>query len=175
MSKKGILEEDDVLDLQSDIYSFTFYKFIYCKNEVILSQLMVLIFVTLGIQGGIIILLFMSDSLDKPVFVGNAALNLARIVSAIIMHLSLFPEVRLCMEMLQYITYKGHTFYEKHVIFPCLILVGKFAGATMTEALTIYTLTRKDTILGVINGYIATFLIGKIGNVMAATVSSFNI
>jgi hypothetical protein len=136
---------------------------------------MVLIFVTLGIQLGIIILMFMSPALSTPVVVGDASLNLARIVSAIIMHLSLFPEVRLCIEMLQYVTYKGHNFYGKHIIFPCLILLGKFAGAAMTEALTIYSLTRKDTILGVINGYMATFLIGKIGTVMAATVSSFNI
>jgi len=109
------------------------------------------------------------------VFVGDAQLNAARIVSAIIMHCSLFPEVRLCMEMLQYVTYKGHSFYGRHVIFPALILFGKFAGAFMTEALTVYTLARKDTVLGVINGYIATFLIGKIGTVMAATVSSFDI
>lgn len=45
----------------------------------------------------------------------------------------------------------------------------------MTEALTIYSLTRKETILGVINGYLATFLIGKIGTVMAATIQSFDI
>ena len=45
----------------------------------------------------------------------------------------------------------------------------------MTETLTIYTLIRKKTILDVINGYIATFLIGKIGNVMASTLYSFDV
>lgn len=58
--KKRILDDDDVLALSPDIYSFTFYKFIYCKNEVVLAQLMVLIFVTLGIQMGIIFLMFTS-------------------------------------------------------------------------------------------------------------------
>jgi len=137
---------------------------------------MSLIFVTLGIQGGIIILMFTSPSLqDKSVEVGSASLNLARIVSAIIMHLSLFPELRLCMEMLQYVTYKGHTFYGRNVFFPTVILIGKFLGAGMTEALTVYTLLRKDTILDVINSYIATFLIAKIGTVMASTILSFDV
>ena len=56
-----------------------------------------------------------------------------------------------------------------------MIFLGKFAGAAMTETLTIYTLIRKKTILDVINGYIATFLIGKIGNVMASTLYSFDV
>jgi hypothetical protein len=72
-------------------------------------------------------------------------------------------------------TYKSDTFYGRHIIFPFFIFLGKFAGAGMTEALTIYTLIRKTTILSVINGYIATFLIGKIGNVMAATLTHFDV
>jgi len=112
---------------------------------------------------------------SEDIFVGDADLNLARIVSAIIMHVSLFPEIRVCLEMLHYVTYKSETFYEGKAIFPCLILFGKFLGAFMTEALTVYTLIRKRTTFDVINSYIATFLIGKIGNVMAATIRNFNI
>ena len=36
------LPEDDLLELQQDIYSFTFFKFIYCKNPVVLADLMML-------------------------------------------------------------------------------------------------------------------------------------
>ena len=137
---------------------------------------MMLQFVTLAIQGGIIILMFTSPKLlSDPVYVGDANINLARIVSSIIMHLSLYPEIKISLEMLQYITYKGHTFYGKKVLFPFLIFFGKFTGAMMTEALTVYSLTKKTTILDVINGYIATYVIGRIGTIMAATLSSFNI
>jgi hypothetical protein len=91
------------------------------------------------------------------------------------MHLSLYPEIKSSLQMLTYMTYKSESFYGKHICFPFLIFLGKFSGAAMTEALTIYTLIRKTTILSVINGYIATYLIGKIGNVMAATLTHFDV
>jgi len=53
--------------------------------------------------------------------------------------------------------------------------LGKFTGAAMTEALTIYSLIKKEDTLAVINGYIATFLISKIGTVMAATLTHYDI
>lgn len=109
------------------------------------------------------------------VYVGDANINCARIVSAIIMHLALFPEIRVCIDMLQYITYKSHTFYEKCALFPFIILLGKFAGAFMMEGLTVYVLIRKKTVVTIINAYIANFLIGRIGSVMANTLSNFDI
>ena len=169
--------EEDELELQEDdIYSYTFFKFIYCKNEMLLAELMMLLFITIFIQIGVIVLMFQSKTLrDAPIFVGDAQINITRLMSAYILHVYLHPSTQLAIDMLQYITYKGKTFYGRHVFFPFLIFLGKLLGNVMTQALTVYSLIKKTTIVDVINGWIASFLIGQISTFMALALVKFDV
>jgi hypothetical protein len=91
------------LELQKDIYSFTYFKFATDHNPVLLGELSVKCFITIFVQ--LALIAFKLEEMGRKnerIYRGDAILNFVRIICAIIMHLSLYPEIKVSLSMFQY-------------------------------------------------------------------------
>ena len=91
----------DQLALQSDIYSYTFWLFVKNQNIGMISELMIKCFLTIMLQ--IALIYFKLDEVfakNLEVNFGDDAINLCRLISCLIMHLYLYPEIRISLQML---------------------------------------------------------------------------
>ena len=96
----------DVLALQTDIYSYTFFKFIHDHNPVFLGELMLKCFMAISVQFALIYFKY-AETIDKElkVYPGDPTLNAVRIICTLIMHLYMYPEIAISIQMLQFSCY----------------------------------------------------------------------
>ena len=76
------------LNLQSDIYSYTFYKFVVSENPFLHGELMIKCFLAITIQVMIIYLRF-KEAVDEQGYIENGSpeLNCVKLACAFFMHL----------------------------------------------------------------------------------------
>ena len=67
---------------------------------------------------------------------------MARLIASYIMHLYLYPEIKISMEMIHYAVYNREKMMQKCAFFPIFIATAKFSGAFITEIATIYFMVR---------------------------------
>jgi len=77
---------EERLCLGSDMYSYTFFKFIKADNPILLGGLMMKSYFTVVIQIFLTTLKW-NEKLGKPIFLGDAKLNVARVICSYIMHM----------------------------------------------------------------------------------------
>lgn len=111
----------------------------------------------------------------KPVFTGDTAINFARFASCFIVHLQLYPEIRVSIEMLKYSVYRSETFFQKRAFLPMLLGTAKFIGALSTEYFTISSLLISRDIMACIKGLVIGAIIATLDDKMAATLTSVSI
>jgi len=91
------------LDLQSDIYSYTYFVIWGDSNHYRHAELMIKCFLTIIIQLSLIYLRFTEAiSSDVPLVPGTPELNIIRLTSAFFMHIQLYPEIKISLEMIKY-------------------------------------------------------------------------
>ena len=173
MEKKIIYE---TLDLQVDIYSYTFFQFAKSDNTTKISELMGMCFAAFTIQVGILISKY-SETMENetPVFVGDIKINMARIVAAYIMHLMFYPEIKVAMQMIHYAVYNRENMIQRNAFFPIFIAGAKFVGATATEFATIYFMVRDKTVTSVIMSYLTFTIVSRIDDIMGQTLTNVDI
>jgi len=86
------------------------------------------------------------EKLNKPVFLGNAELNIARVICAYIMHMQLYPELRASMQMLQYTIYNDDSFCQQSFFFPLMLSIMKIVGSLAAELGNTLLLTRYTSV-----------------------------
>ena len=112
---------------------------------------------------------------ESDPFIGDALLNMARLISSYIMHLYLYPEIKISMQMFHYAVYNREKMMQKSAFFPILIAASKFSGAFITELATIYFMVRNKSVNSVIGSFVAFSLVSKIDNIMAKTLTGVDI
>jgi hypothetical protein len=100
---------------------------------------------------------------------------MAKLVACVIMHLNLYPEVKISLSMIQYSVNNSDQFVQGSCIFPIMIAVSKLSGALLVEIGTAYFMLTYTTITQVIGGYAKFSIIARIDDVMAKTLTSPNI
>lgn len=88
------------LDFQEDIYCLTFINFLRGTTAEARRELTLKSTLTFMIQMGLIALIW-GDRVGK-VILGDVALNMSRIICAIILHITIVPEVRNALEMMNF-------------------------------------------------------------------------
>jgi hypothetical protein len=165
------VENLDTLSLESDIYSYTYFKFATEKNPILLGDLMVKCFMSIMIQ--IMLTYFKYDTVivdgESPVFRGDAKLNVVRLICAFIMHIQMYPEVNASLRMLQYAVNNHEQFCQGSPFFPLVLAGLKCFGAIGAEVGNVYLIIRYQDVSSVIGGYVALAIVAKVDNLMAAT------
>lgn len=91
------------LNLQSDIYSYTFYKFVTSENPFLHGELMIKCFLTITIQVMIIYLRFEEAIMEQgEIKNGTPELNCVKLACAFFMHLQLYPEIEISLGMIRF-------------------------------------------------------------------------
>lgn len=139
--------------------------------------MIVLSFLTIGLQLGVIFLMLQEQFGPNPkkVFTGDTMINFARFASTYIVHLQLYPEIRVSIEMLKYAVYRSETFYQRKAFLPMVISISKLVGAAATQYFTISTLLVSRDIMACIKGLVIGAIIATLDDKMAATLSGVNI
>jgi len=87
-------------------------------------------FATFTIQLGILLGKYAETvNNETPIFIGDPLINLARVVSSFIMHLTLYPEVKISMQMIHYAVFNREKFLQRSAFFPIFIATAKMIGA----------------------------------------------
>jgi hypothetical protein len=96
----------DKLALESDIYSYAFFKFIHDHNPILLGELMLKCFMTIMVQFALIYFKYTeTKKKELAVYPGTPTLNGVRIICTLIMHLYMYPEIATSIQMLQFSIY----------------------------------------------------------------------
>jgi len=134
---------NDTLNLSKDIYSYTYFNFVKNHNPVMLGELMVKCFFTIGLQMAIIYYKFKPLVVkDVPVFRGDAGLNSVRLICTFIMHLYTFPNIRRGQQMIQFALYNTHKFPQRSAFWPLILACLKMVGALAAEYGNIFNIMR---------------------------------
>ena len=171
------LEENlEKLALDSDIYSYTFFKFVTDHNPIEIGELMTLCFLTFLLQISVIAFLLQETLKDGlGIFLGDRSLNFIRLISTYIMHLHLFPKVQVSLQMLNFTVYNSEKFSQQKTLFPLVLLSAKVVAAVLTQFFSIYAMMNFNSVTKVITGFVSHGIIGNIASLMAMTLTKINI
>ena len=137
---------------------------------------MIKCFLTILLQ---VVLIFMkveeTISKDLEVNFGNVYMNLARLISCLIMHLYLYPEIKVGLAMIQYAVNNSNKFMQGSCFFPMIIAICKFSGALLAEVGTAYFMLTYTSVAQIIGGYVKFSIVAKMDNIMAKTLTNINI
>jgi hypothetical protein len=100
------------------------------------------------------------------------ALNLAKLVTAIILHIVVMPEVSESINLMQYSINHFDKFKIQSFIFPFLIALMKLTGAVLTEVLSVVKINTASSVEDVVKDFIAFVIIAEIDNILVSTVKS---
>jgi hypothetical protein len=126
------------LNLQSDIYSYTFYKFVVSENPFLHGELMIKCFLAITIQVMIIYLRF-KEAVDEQGYIENGSpeLNCVKLACAFFMHLQLYPEIEISLGMIRFGVYNQERFKAGPFV-PMVLSLVKISGAVVAEVGSAY-------------------------------------
>jgi len=87
-------------------------------------------------------------------YLGDTWLNATRIICAMILHITIMPEVKGSLEMLRFAKNNHKAFYGYN-LYPYLICVMKLVGGLQTEISNIYLMVESSSIEDVVKDFIA--------------------
>lgn len=135
------LQPLDKLPLDSDIYSYTFFKCATKAHPHQIRDLMKKCLATASVQC-ILAMIKLNAVSDKPVYRGDVLINVVRLVCVYIMHIQLFPACREAVTMIQYSLYNDHKFVQKSIFFPLVISHIKIFSSLVVEFGNLYMVIR---------------------------------
>ena len=169
------------LELHEDIYSLAYLCLITSEDVIHQRDLNFKCFLTFMTQLGLAYLVI-NESLGRTwretfveggfLYQGNYQLNITRIICAIILHMSIMPEVRSSIDMMRYVVNNPHKFNGRKLSLPFFLSFIKFSAAIITESLNIFKMGEASSIDDVVKDFIAFGIIAEIDNQIVGTISS---
>jgi len=126
---------------------------------------------TIMMQAGITFF-YLNDTIiekDLQFNLGSNVLNMCRLIATLMMHLKLYPEIKISMEMVQYSIFNSKEFLKESCFFPILIALCQLCGALLIELGSIYLMLTYTSIKTVIGGYVKLTVLGDAPKLMALT------
>ena len=111
---------------------------------------------------------FNSDGLSAA-YLGDVPLNAARIICAMILHISIMPEVACSISLLKFAKYNPEAFYGSN-LYPFLICCMKLLGGLQTEWSNVMLMVESQAIEDVVKDFIALGIIAEIDDLMVSSV-----
>jgi len=91
------------LELQEDIYCFTFFKFIHEYDPSIQKDLLIKCTVTFVFQMSLIYFIFIESGGIRSVVTGNYSRNFSRIICGYLLHYNIIPEIGCALGLMTYV------------------------------------------------------------------------
>jgi len=88
------------VELQEDIYSYTFFKFATSEDSVELKELFNKSIMSFIVQSCLIALVTMNLKFEWNV--GSYQLNFTRVLTCFLLHLTIMPEIRCSLSIMRY-------------------------------------------------------------------------
>ena len=160
------------LELQNDIYSYTYLKIHNDKNPFLHGELMIKCFLTIIIQIMIMVLRFREAIQNRGEIVyGTPELNAVRLCCAFFMHLQLYPEIEVSLNMIRYANTHMENF-KGGAFFPLLITLVKACGAIVAEIGSAYLLVLSTSVVGALISFLGMSIVANIDNMMVKTITT---
>lgn len=167
--------EEDVLDLQEDVYCLTFQQMILVDDSVWHRQLVLKSVFTFIIQVALIYIILVTTDGVGSVFTGDVYLNCARLMCAILLHMSVMPEVRTAVDMMRFALTNPKKFKGKRNYIPYLIAVMKLVGGFSTEVINLFKMAQSTTVGDIVKDFIAFGIIAEIDDLIVLTIKGVDI
>ena len=108
----------------------------------------------------------------RKIFVGDPALNLARILCAFLLHMQVLPEVRSAKEMLSFAKKNVTSFPNQQFSYPMLFAFFKMIGGVACFFANIFLCVVSKTIVDVVKDFVAVAIVSNIDNIIGRTLTS---
>ena len=102
---------------------------------------------------------------------GNVEQNLARVICAFILHISVMPEIYCAINLMRFTRNNSEGFYGKQSFFPFSVALMKLMGGFMTEYSCVLIIVQSNNIENVIKDFIAFGFICEIDDIIMQTVN----
>jgi hypothetical protein len=160
------------LQLSDDIYSYTYLKMITTDDPLLHRELVLKCVLCFALQGGLIYLIFNDPMGEETSRVNYLEVNLARFVTAILLHIVVMPECTDAINMMQYSINNYENFKTQSFLFPFLIALMKLLGAFLTELLNMVVIISSPRVDDVVKDFIAFAIIAEIDDILGKTLKS---
>jgi hypothetical protein len=107
--------------------------------------------------------------------VGSWKINMARVICAFILHLSIMPEIETSLQALRFAYNNDEKFYNRNIVYPTLVMLMKLYGGFLTEFINILVIVQAETIEDVVKDFIAFGIISEIDNLLAASLRGYDV
>ena len=111
------------------------------------------------------------DEKGGNVYTGNVLQNLGRFICAILLHISIMPEIFCAINLLKFVRHNSNGFYGKQSIFPFLCGFMKLIAGLLTEFTCDMIIVQSGNIEAVIKDFIAFGFICSIDDLIMKTVN----
>ena len=145
------------------------------KNHYKHAELMIKCFLAIIIQICIVYLRF-KEAIESPAALvpGTPALNIIRLTSAFFMHIQLYPEIKVSIDMIKYSIYHQEKF-KGGASLPILLASAKAFGAIMAELGSSYLIVRSQNVQQCLVAFLGMSIVANIDNIMANTITGVNL
>lgn len=157
------------MESHTDIYYLTFVLFKNVNNSALHRELVTRCAMCFFGQMALIALIFNESEGINGIIMGTTQINSARIICAVILHLTLLPEIRQSIEMMEYISNNMDQFYGGGAGMPYIAALMKLISGLFTEIVCIILTIQAPSVDGVIKDFIAFGFIAEIDNIVALT------
>ena len=107
------------------------------------------------------------------IYTGKPSLNLARLITAFLLHLTLLSEMSSAKSMLDFARKNPSVFEGQAFAWPSLFAIFKLVGGLLCLFANVTILLRSETIEDVIKDYVAVHIISNVDNAMASVSKRF--
>ena len=133
---------------------------------------MIKCFLTIIIQIMIMVLRFREAIQNRGEIVyGTPELNAVRLCCAFFMHLQLYPEIEVSLNMIRYANTHMENF-KGGAFFPLLITLVKACGAIVAEIGSAYLLVLSTSVVGALISFLGMSIVANIDNMMVKTITT---
>ena len=119
-----------------------------------------------ALQIDLIYLIFYDPEANYEISQSYLQLNIARLVTATLLHIVVMPEVAEAINLMQYSINNYDKFKTRSFMFPFLIAFMKLFGAFFTEFINMVKITTAGTVDDVVKDFIAFAIIAEIDNIL---------
>ena len=111
---------------------------------------------------------------EVPLVPGTPELNIIRLTSAFFMHIQLYPEIKVSLDMIKYSIFNQEKF-KGGAFCPMILALSKAFGSIMAEFGSSYLIVRAPNVATCLVAFLGMSLVANIDDIMARTVTGVNI
>ena len=110
----------------------------------------------------------------EPLVPGTAELNIIRLCAAFFMHIKLYPEIKVSIDMIKYSIYNQEKF-KGGAFLPMILACAKAFGSIMAELGSSYLIVRSVNVAKCLIAFLGMSIIANIDNIMANTLTGVDL